>query len=30
MAKEWANKDMYHSSSGVLNPGVQMPGPRQV
>jgi hypothetical protein len=25
MAKEWANKDKYHSSSGVLEPGVQMP-----
>jgi hypothetical protein len=24
MAKEWANKDKYHSS-GVLEPGVQMP-----
>jgi hypothetical protein len=26
MAKEWANKDRYHSSSGVLEPRVQMPG----
>jgi hypothetical protein len=25
MAKEWANKDKYHPSSGVLEPGVQMP-----
>jgi hypothetical protein len=24
MAKEWANKDMYHSSNGVLEPRVQM------
>jgi hypothetical protein len=26
MAKEWANKDKYHLSSGVLEPRVQMPG----
>jgi hypothetical protein len=25
MAKEWANKDKYHPSSGVLKPRVQMP-----
>jgi hypothetical protein len=25
MAKEWANKDKYHSSSGALEPRVQMP-----
>jgi hypothetical protein len=25
MAKEWANKDKYHSSNGVLEPCVQMP-----
>jgi hypothetical protein len=25
MAKEWANKDKYHASSGVLELGVQMP-----
>jgi hypothetical protein len=25
MAKEWANKDRYHPSSGVLEPRVQMP-----
>jgi hypothetical protein len=25
MAKEWANKDKYHPSSGVLEPHVQMP-----
>jgi hypothetical protein len=25
MEKEWANKDMYHPSSGVLEPRVQMP-----
>jgi hypothetical protein len=25
MAKEWANKDKYHSSNGVLEPHVQMP-----
>jgi hypothetical protein len=25
MAKEWANKDKYHPSSGVLEPCVQMP-----
>jgi hypothetical protein len=25
MAKEWANKDKYHLSSGVLEPRVQMP-----
>jgi hypothetical protein len=25
MAKEWANKDKYHSFSGVLEPRVQMP-----
>jgi hypothetical protein len=25
MAKEWANKDKYHSSVGVLEPHVQMP-----
>jgi hypothetical protein len=24
MAKEWANKDEYHSSNGVLEPRVQM------
>jgi hypothetical protein len=25
MAKEWANKDKYHPTSGVLEPRVQMP-----
>jgi hypothetical protein len=25
MAKEWANKDKYHPSIGVLEPHVQMP-----
>jgi hypothetical protein len=25
MAKEWANKDKYHLSNGVLEPHVQMP-----
>jgi hypothetical protein len=25
MAKEWANKDRYHPSNGVLEPRVQMP-----
>jgi hypothetical protein len=25
MAKEWANKDKYHPSDGVLEPHVQMP-----
>jgi hypothetical protein len=30
MAKEWANKAKYHLSDGVLEPRVQMPGPRQV
>jgi hypothetical protein len=25
MAKEWANKDKYHSSNGVLEPRMQMP-----
>jgi hypothetical protein len=25
MAKEWANKDKYHRSDGVLEPHVQMP-----
>jgi hypothetical protein len=25
MAKEWANKDKYHPSNGVLEPLVQMP-----
>jgi hypothetical protein len=25
MAKEWANKDKYHHSNGVLEPRVQMP-----
>jgi hypothetical protein len=25
MAKEWANKDKYHTSNGVLEPRVQMP-----
>jgi hypothetical protein len=25
MVKEWANKDMYHPFSGVLEPRVQMP-----
>jgi hypothetical protein len=25
MAKEWANKDKYHSSNDVLEPRVQMP-----
>jgi hypothetical protein len=25
MAKEWANKDKYHPSDGVLEPNVQMP-----
>jgi hypothetical protein len=25
MAKEWANKDKYHASSGVLEPHVEMP-----
>jgi hypothetical protein len=26
MAKEWANKDKYHPSDGVLEPRVQLPG----
>jgi hypothetical protein len=30
MAKEWANKDKYHPSNGVLEPRVQMPMPRRV
>jgi hypothetical protein len=30
MAKEWGNKDKYHPSNGVLEPRVQMPGPRRV
>jgi hypothetical protein len=30
MAKEWANKDKYHPSDGVLEPHVQCPGPRRV
>jgi hypothetical protein len=25
MAKEWANKDKYHPSNGVLEPRMQMP-----
>jgi hypothetical protein len=25
MAKEWANKDKYHPSDGVLEPRVQLP-----
>lgn len=25
MAKEWANKDKYHPSNGVLEPRVQLP-----
>jgi hypothetical protein len=25
MAKEWANKDKYHPSDGVLEPRMQMP-----
>jgi hypothetical protein len=25
MVKEWANKDKYHPSNGVLEPRVQMP-----
>jgi hypothetical protein len=25
MTKEWANKDKYHPSDGVLEPRVQMP-----
>jgi hypothetical protein len=25
MAKEWATKDKYHPSNGVLEPRVQMP-----
>jgi hypothetical protein len=25
MSKEWANKDKYHLSSGVLEPCVQIP-----
>jgi hypothetical protein len=25
MAKEWANKDKYHPSNGVLEPCVQLP-----
>jgi hypothetical protein len=25
MEKEWANKDKYHPSNGVLKPHVQMP-----
>jgi hypothetical protein len=28
MVKEWANKDKYHPSNGVLEPRVQMSGPR--
>jgi hypothetical protein len=30
MAKEWANKDKYHPSYGVLEPRVQMLGLRRV
>jgi hypothetical protein len=30
MAREWANKDKYHPSSGVLESRVQMPRARQV
>jgi hypothetical protein len=30
MAKEWANKDKYHPPNCVLEPHVQMPGPRRV
>jgi hypothetical protein len=25
MAKEWANKDKYHPSNGVFEPGMQIP-----
>jgi hypothetical protein len=30
MAKEWANKDKYHLSNGVLEPRVQMPRAKAV
>jgi hypothetical protein len=30
MAKEWANKDKYHPSDGVLEPCVKCPGRRRV
>jgi hypothetical protein len=30
MAKDWANKDKYHLSDGVLEPCVQMPKLRRV
>jgi hypothetical protein len=30
MAKEWANKDKYHPSSGVLEPRVQMPRAKEI
>jgi hypothetical protein len=30
MAKEWANKDMYHPSSGVLEPRMPLPRGKEV
>jgi hypothetical protein len=30
MAKEWANKDKYHPSNGVLEPRVQMPRAKEI
>jgi hypothetical protein len=30
MAKEWANKDKYHPSNGVLEPRVQMPRAKSI
>jgi hypothetical protein len=30
MAKEWANKNKYHPSNGVLEPRVQMPRAKAV
>jgi hypothetical protein len=30
MAKEWANKDKYHPSNGVLEPHVQIPGAKAI
>jgi hypothetical protein len=30
MAEEWANKDKYHPSNGVLEPHVQMPRAKEI
>jgi hypothetical protein len=30
IVKEWANRDKYHPPNCVLEPHVQMPGPRRV